>query len=517
MATSATEEGTGRLDSGPSIGFGDKISENGLSDTQAAFMPQDQVVQEANQTGSNEATGQPLPQNNTDGARDEGYSRPAETSTRLLEEIEALRERLSQLETQAANRLQAPPKARFKSQSSPSDEERKLRKQIRRARMSKRHVAKKEKQAEDTTEERHHFGGFGECEDVPYHDKIYMKDVLTSGEIALDSSDNDLNIESEEELMIWNRVHPKPHRGVRPVTSLRAKHTRKLGPPNQWDTSDSEKWSSSTSVCSRDFSYFRARLRGDFEWELDRLNHQRARYKKHKEKKAAAALEQARKLEEQREKERAPTPSGDDVTKDVEESQNGAVENVASVPTVQDLSNGKNLEYGIPALNSVDWQVFMAARRSMGAACFAIDVLLGEPQIGKTKWAYYGTRTKAHDKPVSTTTSKADPSLKQHLTGQGPLPERIRIHSPQLIKILSMIHGSELETGPHFSVVMTRPFRMLTYYEKEIRAWFSKLKTDLNPQEAAQTAPADSGPDPPQKGKSALAAATANLMERPAC
>ncbi|KAF8853902.1 P-loop containing nucleoside triphosphate hydrolase protein, partial [Acephala macrosclerotiorum] len=65
--------------------------------------------------------------------------------------------------------------------------------------------------------------------------------------------------------------------------------------------------------------------------------------------------------------------------------------------------------------------------------------------------------------------------------GQGPLPERIRIHSKHLIMILARIHGSKLvseERDKNASLVLLRPFRLLSHYDKEIRDWQSKLIRD---------------------------------------
>lgn len=51
------------------------------------------------------------------------------------------------------------------------------------------------------------------------------------------------------------------------------------GRPQVTDTLqfDAQPWDSGESTRTRDFDYFQARLRGDYEWEIDCLNMQRQR------------------------------------------------------------------------------------------------------------------------------------------------------------------------------------------------------------------------------------------------
>lgn len=66
------------------------------------------------------------------------------------------------------------------------------------------------------------------------------------------------------------------------------------------------------------------------------------------------------------------------------------------------------------------------------------------------------------------------PTRLQLLPGQAPLPERIRINSILIIKILGEIDGREI-SFPETPVVIIRPFRALIYYETQIRDWYKRL------------------------------------------
>lgn len=57
----------------------------------------------------------------------------------------------------------------------------------------------------------------------------------------------------------------------------------------------------------------------------------------------------------------------------------------------------------------------------------------------------------------------------------------VEIHSMHLIMILARIHGSDLifeESDNNTSLVLPRPFRLLSYYDEQIRDWHSKLVHD---------------------------------------
>lgn len=130
-----------------------------------------------------------------------------------------------------------------------------------------------------------------------------------------------------------------------------------------------------------------------------------------------------------------------------------------------------------PKLNRVDWIGFKALQGVCEEDSFAIDVLIGEPVISlgfshrpkrstKAKWA----GDKEQMSQDATTTTKQPAAL----TGQSPLPERIRIHSKQLLCILEKIHGESVDSTR--SLVIIRPFRVLIYYNQALRDWCQKLE-----------------------------------------
>ncbi|EAQ91997.1 hypothetical protein CHGG_00232 [Chaetomium globosum CBS 148.51] len=101
-----------------------------------------------------------------------------------------------------------------------------------------------------------------------------------------------------------------------------------------------------------------------------------------------------------------------------------------------------------PKLNYVDWPIFKSLRKRSEGDSFAIDVLQGEPD----------------DEPI----------IAVHLS-QPLVPERIRINSRHIIRILDHISGEALSAYGG-SVVMTRPFKFLAYYKEAIQQKFSELK-----------------------------------------
>ena len=281
----------------------------------------------------------------------------------------------------------------------------------------------------------------------------WIQHIPTSYTVKGQDEDTPEDFVTRREYQSWwdGLTLKKPHRAMRPPTSLRPTYSRKLGPPNEWDTSDSEEWDdrSDASGKSKDFEYFRGRLRNDFEWELDRLNAQRTRYIKHREKKKKDLQEQEKvKLDAKWRKEAAEysIPSDDP----------------ANVSTTEEKTLAK--------LNPVEWTTFRALR-SADAAYFVIDILTEEPRLSDDRWRTSKARTVALTAPNVTVNLES---------GQGPLPERIRIRSKELIMILARIHGLKLlpdEDGQdkNTSLVLLRPFKILSYYDTAIREWQSKL------------------------------------------
>lgn len=395
------------------------------------------------------------------GIRDKDTSKADDQTTQyathLFHEIQTLQERLSQLEQEASNlpndiylSLVDDAKANVKVED--EDEERRLRKQIRRAHWVKKSVTKAEEQAQESEAERVNFS---------YQNSLFLRNVPTEYRVKNLDEDPPRDFASWREWALW-RLDPregrwsKPARAIRPSTSLRPVYSRKLGPPTQWDTSDSEEWSDG-STRSRDFDYFRSRLRGDFEWELDRLTAQRQRYLRHKERK---------KVKEDHEEQERDKKLAQQTLAEAGTSGGGQTQLQEGVPPAM-----------VAKLNPVHWELFRALRHMPEESCYAIDILLEEPKLSHQTGGRYATPSTLNpdvqEKPGTSITGGWD--------GRAPLPERIRIHSKHLIMILARIHGSKLITEGHRennSLVLLRPFRMLSHYEKQIRDWHARLVHD---------------------------------------
>lgn len=134
-----------------------------------------------------------------------------------------------------------------------------------------------------------------------------------------------------------------------------------------------------------------------------------------------------------------------------------------------------------PELLFLDWDAFKDARTRKGVACSAIDVLKGEPVVSFDQeaqdsvwWSRWGERNREDEPRGKTDASAATVHKGPDLADpqSSPLPERIRIHSKYITAVLEEIIGSHISKT---SFTMVRPFRALTYYEKEIRAKYDEL------------------------------------------
>lgn len=413
-------------------------------------------------------------------------------------EIKALQTRLLYLEDQAAQSRyaslgQGENEAGETEKVDPHKEDRELRKYIRRARSGKRLVNVTERHAEETAEARKQHGHdpnqgkLGEARNTMHHvrESGDMSDTDENGAIY---GPNGWYGDHRSPYYLWDDVHvrrdqkPYPHRGMRPPASVRNFYekpergfsreggmisqgpgifplelSRKLGPPTKWDQSDSGEWSSDTSTRSQDFRYFRARLRGDFEWELDRLNAQVLRYNNHKNKKTKKRLLATKTEQENKRK------SGID-------------------------GEGKFLQSTDLLLSLALWPTFQLRRK---VPEYVIDVLVEEPRLsslpfGRKDKVRSGEKDKMHmnlrSQVANLSGNKAEenPNWKQELTtwaAEKPLPERIRVNSTHIIEMLSSIHGSSMGSDDEkpSSLVLLRPFRILNAYEKDIRERTLKL------------------------------------------
>lgn len=448
----------------------------------------------------------------------EASDRPTGDLPPLFDEIRHLHLRLRDLEAQAVLQWESAaghttlehPSSSLEATSEQDNAE--LPARIRKATSARRMVRKVEKQALSIADTRRTYGHGPN--DVPeeetgtfksggpgptmYHVRQdgTMKEGTTQGAVY---GGDGWYIEHNRDVpyYVWDEVklrhsqRPYPHRGIRPPTALRPTHhgeraeksrnprptkpTTKLGPPTRWDASDSDEWSSDTSTRSQDFRYFRSRLRGDFEWELDRLNAQAERFRNHEEKKTNR-LAAAKALEEHDRTTEAYLASG------LQSSVEGTI------------SLGSGGKYGKSTLNPVTWEMFKLARKAPEELASVIDILTEEPKVGadpvrklrkfksstidKAKiTGALGLRVPASEKAEQDEDAARAKPLAQsdRWNGQGPLPERIRINSRIIIECLSNIHGSAVCEASDQSMVVLRPFKILKVYDREIREMCAKV------------------------------------------
>ncbi|KAF7558199.1 hypothetical protein G7Z17_g13 [Cylindrodendrum hubeiense] len=140
----------------------------------------------------------------------------------------------------------------------------------------------------------------------------------------------------------------------------------------------------------------------------------------------------------------------------------------------------------IPQLNRTSWAEFqrfvdVGYVGVLSPQRYAIDVLDGEPNITFTIPTWLGYRMRRHYPPIHSAAPKVL-SASERTTGgkdlppgQAPLPERIRINSRPLLRILSKIQGVTLSYDEK-PVLIFRPFRSLIFYKDDIQMWKSRLE-----------------------------------------
>ena len=122
----------------------------------------------------------------------------------------------------------------------------------------------------------------------------------------------------------------------------------------------------------------------------------------------------------------------------------------------------------IPELGRVQWfdfkNKYVDERQQ-----YAIEVLVGEPK-------YYYQRQSEKDRGGLQGTDVGPELILQRDTQASPnLPERIRINSWPLLAILANLVSEDWTLRPR---VMLRPFKLIDYYEKEIREKLIDLEAD---------------------------------------
>ncbi|KAK1238042.1 LOW QUALITY PROTEIN: hypothetical protein MKX08_002621 [Trichoderma sp. CBMAI-0020] len=191
-------------------------------------------------------------------------------------------------------------------------------------------------------------------------------------------------------------------------------------------------------------------------------------------------------------------------------------------------------------LNYVPWESFQ--RLGETGSPFAIDVLVGEPEpkvmsmFPRMAQPTAATRTRQGAKTAQAQEGDAVPLAmppnhaqrskmpeKPVTRSLGPLPERIRINSPEVIKLLDKISrkGDKNKSSEplFYPLLMMQPFRALVYYKDEIRNWRASSEADVKESAKAKTPEPEVEPgneiEPEDENKSDLAShdgETSNAM-----
>ncbi|KAF5644913.1 TOB3 (member of AAA-ATPase family) [Fusarium sp. NRRL 52700] len=148
-----------------------------------------------------------------------------------------------------------------------------------------------------------------------------------------------------------------------------------------------------------------------------------------------------------------------------------------------------------PRLNRVPWAEFQLPLQLNAQSKFAIDVLVGEPNVQvilpglryrtKAEPVKYGfennvdtTEAAANASPASVAVNPRKSTGKLMSHGRGPLPECIRINSEIILRTLSKINQEDISTDSN-PLLMMRPFRSLVWYKDDIRKERDDLKEHL--------------------------------------
>ncbi|KLU91598.1 hypothetical protein MAPG_10116 [Magnaporthiopsis poae ATCC 64411] len=223
-----------------------------------------------------------------------------------------------------------------------------------------------------------------------------------------------------------------------------------------------------------DYGSRRNRLRKHFEWEMDRLY-------------LAEEIDRRRKSKVEEAK-------AQDLAK---------ADAAGEKPLEGDEDAGP--KFAKPQLNRLDWPAYRQLARVKEKNAFAVDILMGEPNINDGYGGYrrlLGFPDQVRKRDIALD-SKASAAM---LPGQPQLPERIRIHSKALIQILGttlakeFINDAQKDLGVA-TLVFTRPYKALAYYERLLRKLCTALEKKF---EAA-----------PETGKDVLTAADGSAAGPP--
>lgn len=139
---------------------------------------------------------------------------------------------------------------------------------------------------------------------------------------------------------------------------------------------------------------------------------------------------------------------------------------------------------GLPFIARTDWATFSSTRMREEDDLCVIDVLMEDPVItwqtsSGTRNGYFRPYKNKYER-FGKHASKQQNWLRN--PGRQAMPERIRIHSRHILRILEAVQSGKLfdVDGP---LVMTRPFKALAYYGESIRLKLRALEQGFRPRE----------------------------------
>ena len=205
-----------------------------------------------------------------------------------------------------------------------------------------------------------------------------------------------------------------------------------------------------------DWADRRDRLRKSFEWDLDRMYLGEELQRKRLEKKRA---------EEDRERrERRMAESG---------APNNGEQNANAIEAIFQGANGPDLVW-------LDWYPFKTSSKAGENSVNVVEILIGEPvtdDSNDTPEYWFGASAQPTKK--ATKQQQNEKSFGSLLPASAAIPERIRIRSDPLLRIFSAILGSDARSLielKEMEAVFLRPYKALVYREKALRDWCKALE-----------------------------------------
>ncbi|KAI1176622.1 hypothetical protein F4777DRAFT_577723 [Nemania sp. FL0916] len=129
-------------------------------------------------------------------------------------------------------------------------------------------------------------------------------------------------------------------------------------------------------------------------------------------------------------------------------------------------------------MNRVFWAQFKALLSSTEGPCAAIDVLLDEPIIDFTVRAGLSwLRPQVRKTETAQSRQRKTSSRPDYQPEDVPMPERLRINSVPLLQALGSINSPNVGDFSRNSLVLLKPFRMLSYYSQRIKEMKEEFET----------------------------------------